>query len=96
MHPTIGIDSLGGFFRVVPVTQHDGVATGAIFPLLAARQGLAIGADDTRLCMGVDAADGGDAFFKRVVRVEADLRGEVESYTEAGGPVFQQIFIPLV
>ena len=77
VHPAFGVDGFGGLFGIVPVANHDGITPRAEFARLAARDGGALLVDDLDFKMRLDAADGGNAAFERVVDrgLEGDWRG---------------------
>src|SRR6266404_9848680 len=55
MHPAIGIEDIGGLFRLVPIPQHDAVAAGAQFARFAAGHHAALEIDDLDLNMRMNA-----------------------------------------
>ena len=66
-----------GLVLVVPIALHHRIAAGAEFAALADRHSRAVGVDDLDLDMRMDAADGRDALFERIVdmALERDRAG---------------------
>src|SRR3984957_15766962 len=58
VHPAAGVEHVGGLFGLVPIAQHDAVATGAEFAAFAAGHDAALEIDDLDLDMRMNAPDG--------------------------------------
>ena len=67
MHPSLGVDGLGGAIRVVPVALHHRVAAGAQLAPFAPLDRLARVVDDADLDVGVHATHAADAQLEGVV-----------------------------
>src|SRR5271170_1652291 len=67
VHPPRRFDDLVGLFPFVPIAEHDGIAAGAEFAGLAARNDAAFAIDDLRLEMRLDSTNGRDATLERIV-----------------------------
>src|SRR6266404_4352568 len=77
VHPAVGIKHVGGLLSLVPISQHDAVATGAQFAGFAAGHHAALEVDDLDLDMRMNAPDGGHPPLQRIVggALEADRAG---------------------
>ena len=67
VHPTLGVEHVGGLFALVPIAQHDAVAAGAEFAALAARHDAPLEIDDLDLDMRMNAPDRRDPPLQRIV-----------------------------
>ncbi|MNE49315.1 hypothetical protein D3C80_1438230 [compost metagenome] len=68
MHPALLINALGAGRRIVPVTEHDAVATRAQLTDFATWYTLPGAVDDFALQVRLGAANGGNAQFEVIVR----------------------------
>ena len=77
VHPAVGVEHVGGLFRLVPIAEHDAVAAGAEFAAFAARHDAALEIDHLDLDMRMDAPDGGHPPLQRIVggALETDRAG---------------------
>src|SRR5713101_207700 len=77
VHPPLGVEHVGGLFPLIPIAQHDAVATGAQFAPLAAWNDAALEIDDLDLDMRMNAPDGGYPALQGIVRcaLKADRTG---------------------
>src|SRR5450755_4473478 len=67
VHPPLRVEHVGGLFPLIPIAQHDAVATGAQFAPLAARHDAALEIDDLDLDMRMNPPDGGYPALQGVV-----------------------------
>jgi hypothetical protein len=77
MHPAVGIEHVGGFYRFIPIAQHHAVAAGAEFTLFATGYDATFEIDDFDLDMRMNAPDSGHPPLERTVdrALKADRAG---------------------
>src|ERR1700730_1346620 len=67
MHPAIGIEHVGGLFRLIPIAKHDAVAASAQFAGVAAGHNATLEIDDLNLDVRMNASDSRHPALKRIV-----------------------------
>src|SRR5689334_9951945 len=77
VHPAGLVEHLGGLFALIPIAEHDAVATGAELATFAARHDLAVEVDDLDLDMRMNPSDRRHAPLQGIVcrALETDRTG---------------------